>query len=91
MKEIIKNADIKWKAIFLISFLLGIVLLIASFVVPPTGVIDTSVLAAVGELFAFPTLYAVYEIIQTGRSATFKKGDMEVTINTTESDDYIDN
>jgi hypothetical protein len=31
----------------------GVILLIASFFVPPMGIIDASVLAAIGELFTF--------------------------------------
>lgn len=40
-----------WLGAFLTIF--GVILLIVSFCVPPLGVIDASVLAAVGEVFTF--------------------------------------
>lgn len=35
------------------SFIIGVALIIISFILPPEGVIDTSVLNAVGMIFAF--------------------------------------
>lgn len=55
-------------------------LIIASFVVPPLGIIDGSVLAAVGELCAFAALWAVLKAMDKGIDATFTKGDMSVTL-----------
>lgn len=46
--------------------LLSAALIIGSFFVPPTGVIDGSVLAAVGELFGFAALFAGWEAIDRG-------------------------
>lgn len=40
-----------WLGFFLAFF--GVIMLIASFFVPPLGVIDASVLAATGEVFTF--------------------------------------
>lgn len=40
-----------WLGVALASF--GIILIIASFLCPPVGVIDASVLAATGEVFTF--------------------------------------
>lgn len=40
-----------WLGVALASF--GIILIIASFLCPPVGVIDASVLAAIGEVFTF--------------------------------------
>lgn len=79
IKQCIDNGDKHWKIVFWVSLSVSIVLIVASWFVPPRGVIDGSSLAAVGELFAFPTLYAVYGVIVSGRSVTFRKGDMEVT------------
>lgn len=55
-------------------------LIIASFIVPPTGVIDPSVLAAVGELFAFPALGTVILAIEKGVDAKVTKGDTTLTV-----------
>lgn len=40
-----------WLGVALASF--GVILIIASFLCPPVGVIDVSVLAAIGEVFTF--------------------------------------
>lgn len=79
IKQCIDNGDKHWKIVFWVSLSISIVLIVASWFVPPRGVIDGSALAAVGELFAFPTLYAVHSIIHSGKAVTFRKGDMEVT------------
>ena len=39
------------KAVFWISFILSIVLIVAGFIVPPLGAIDSSVLISIGEIF----------------------------------------
>lgn len=60
--------------------LVSIGLIIASFIVPPTGVIDPSVLAATGELFAFAALYVVFVAVQKGTRASVQKGDTTLTV-----------
>ena len=79
MKEILKVAWLTniWMRILSISSLL---LIIASFFVPPLGVLDGSVLAAVGELEALGVLWIVLRAIENGTGASFKKGDVEVDI-----------
>lgn len=54
--------------------------LTAGFLAPPTGVIDPSVLTAVGELFAFAALGVGYEAIRLGRNLRISKGDMVAEI-----------
>lgn len=49
---------------------IGTALFVASFIVPPLGVVDTSVLTAVGELFGFTA--AVSGIHQAGVNARMK-------------------
>ena len=51
MKRFNKLSIQLWLSVLLIIF--GIGLLIASFIVPPTGVIDNSVLVAYGETLTF--------------------------------------
>lgn len=53
---------------FHITLSLSVVLFIAGFICPPMGVIDGSVLTAVGLLFSFATLAHVPEIIQSARN-----------------------
>lgn len=79
MAEIVSNATVR-NPVFWVSFLLCAGLLIAGFLVPPTGSIDGSVLTGVGELFAFPTLWTVWHGIDKGIDARLKHGNTEVTI-----------
>ena len=66
-----------WMRILTIS---SIILIIASFFVPPLGIIDGSVLAAVGEIEALGVLWIVLRAVENGTGASFKKGDVEVDI-----------
>lgn len=51
MKNKTKMTIQLWLGFFLAAF--GVIMLIASFIVPPMGVIHSSVLAATGEVFTF--------------------------------------
>lgn len=78
MKYIFKEAKLGW----IYSFI-SIAMLIASFVVPPLGIIDNSILLAVSEIFAFAALSKIPDIIksiQDGKSLTIKHGNTEVTV-----------
>ena len=55
-------------------------LIIASFFVPPTGVVDGSVLAAVGEIFAFAALFAGWEAIDRGIDAKIVHGNTTLVL-----------
>ena len=66
-----------WLRILTIS---SILLIITSFFVPPLGILDGSVLAAVGELEALGVLWIVLRAVEKGTAASFKKGDVEVDI-----------
>lgn len=80
-KQYFSNGDRFWKWCFIISQCVSTILIIVSFCVPPVSVIDSSVFAAVGEIFAFPALLSFYNIVMSGRTATLKKGEMELTVN----------
>lgn len=60
---------------------IAIALIIASFIVPPTGTIDPSVLAATGEIFAFAALYVVLLAIEKGTPASISHNNTTVTVN----------
>ena len=79
MREILKETWLTniWMRILSIS---SILLIIASFFVPPLGVIDGSILAAVGELEGLGVLWIVMRAVEKGTAASFKKGDVEVDI-----------
>lgn len=51
---------------FYVLSLLAVGLIVASFIVPPTGVVDPSVLGATGEIFAFAALGTVLQAINLG-------------------------
>ena len=61
--------------------LAGLFLIIASFILPPIGVIDNSVLAAVGELDGVIALGAVIKAIDKGSSASIRHNGTEITVN----------
>ena len=60
--------------------LTSIALLVWGFVLPPPGVIDGSVIAAVGELAGFAALWQFAKAIDKGVDAALRKGDTEITI-----------
>lgn len=66
---------------FWVCLLISIALTIASFFVPPMGVIDGSILAAVGELFGFATLATVIEAIRKGSDVTVQHNNTSLTVN----------
>ena len=70
------------KTSFYICLVFSIILIAVSFVVPPTGIVDGSVLAAVGEVFAFATLGTVIHAIMKGADVTLNHGNTSVTLNT---------
>ncbi len=65
---------------FAVCFFVSVGLIIAGFFVPPMGVIDGSVLTAIGELLLFPTLLYADRAIELGLSVKFQKGDTSVEI-----------
>lgn len=69
------------KAAFWITLTISVTLITVSFFLPPQGVIDPSVLAATGELFAFASLATVIEGIGKGRSVSLQKGETQLHIN----------
>lgn len=75
------------KTAFWTTLLISIALIVAAFFIPPQAVIDGSVIAATGELFAFAALGTVIEGIEKGRSVRISKGDTTMTLN---DDDGVD-
>lgn len=66
---------------FLVCFFVSVGLIIGGFFVPPTGVIDGSVLTAVGELLLFPTLLYGFRAIELGYKVKFQKGNTSIELN----------
>lgn len=74
----------KSRLAFLICLGVSVGLIVAGFIVPPTGIVDGSVLTSVGELLGFATLsvtaHAIDKAIDKGLDTTFKHGQTEVHI-----------
>lgn len=68
------------RAIFYVCLAVSIVLLSVSFVLPPTGVIDPSVLKAAAILLGFAALGIAGKNLAEGKDVTFSHGDTEITI-----------
>lgn len=66
--------------VFYSTFILSVLLIIAGFFCPPMGVIDGSVLTAVGLLLLFAVIEKLPQAIKEGRSIKFQKGDLEVEV-----------
>jgi hypothetical protein len=75
----------KMRALATVLSLSAIVLIVAGLLMPPMGVIDGSVLTAVGELFAFAALATVWHAIDKGIDAKITHG--QTTLNLTNDDD----
>ena len=63
--------------------IVGVGLIVGGFFVPPTAVVDGSVLQGSGIILGFTTLFKLEKIIESiaeGRKVTFKHGATEVTV-----------
>ena len=65
---------------FALCFFVSVGLIVGGFFVPPMGVIDGSVLTAVGELLLFPTLLYGFRAIELGLRVKFQKGETSIEI-----------
>ena len=71
---------------FIVCFFVSVGLIIGGFFVPPMGVIDGSLLTAIGELLLFPTLLYAYRAIELGLKVKFQKGETSIEISKHKSD-----
>lgn len=79
MSEVIKSATLR-NIPFWVCLGISIALIVAGFCVPPTGVIDGSVLKGVGELFAFATLFTFWLAILKGANAKVRHGKTSLSV-----------
>ena len=87
MSKFYKNFTKSNKIAFWVCLAISVTLLTVSFLLPPTGKIDPSVLRGVGEIFAFAVLYTVIEALQRGTDVNFHKGDIDITLNNPDKDE----
>lgn len=71
---------------FYINLVVSILLIVGGFLVPPVGIIDGSVLTAVGLLLMFSVIEKVPEAIKAGRNIKLQKGDSSVEITSEKTD-----
>ena len=67
--------------------IIAVGLIIASFLLPPTGIIDNSVLAAAGEIFAFAALGTLVHAIDKGKTARVMHGNTSLEVGTPNPED----
>lgn len=79
MSPLIKKATIG-NAWFWILSGFAVALLTAGFLAPPLGIIDNSVLKAVGEVFAFAALGTVIMAIEKGLPASVRHNNTSFTV-----------
>ena len=76
------------QTVFGICLAVSLALIIAGFLVPPMGVIDGSVLTAVGELIVFPALAFGLRAVELGYDLRLSKGEMSMEISNGDNDDH---
>ena len=85
MREFYKNY-LKSNLFFWIFSIIGVILIIVAFILPPLSVIDNTVLIAVGEIDGMIALGAVIKAIDKGESATFTHNNTSITITNNDED-----
>lgn len=69
---------------FYVNLVISILLIVGGFLVPPVGIIDGSVLTAVGLLLMFSVIEKISEAIKAGKNIKVQKGDSSVVISANE-------
>ena len=73
--------------VFYLTLAISLLLIIGGFLLPPMGIIDGSVLTAVGELLIFGVLAQVPALIdaaKNGKSVKISKGDFTAEVTSSE-------
>ena len=86
MREFYRNY-LQSNLFFWLFSIIGILLIIIAFFIPPAAQIHQSVLIAVGEINGFIALGAVIKSIDKGGSATFQHNNTSVTITNNDNDE----
>lgn len=89
MGKILKQA-IVGNTPFWVLTIVAILLLIVAFVLPPTAIIDKSILTAVGELMGFGALWAVVKAIDKGVPAKLSHNNTTLTIGDEDEEEEVE-
>lgn len=76
-----QNAPKLHRVAFWLCLFVSISLMVGGFLCPPRGVIDGSILTAVGELLGFATIAVGIHAIERGMDAKFTHGQTTIEIN----------
>ena len=74
--------------IFYLTFAISLLLIVGGFLLPPMGIIDGSVLTAVGELLMFGVLAqlpAIIDAAKNGKNIKVTKGDFTAEVSSSEN------
>lgn len=77
MKNCIRNHYI---VAFFVTLTVSITLIVGGYFAPPEGVIDGSILKAVGELFLWPTLALGAKALEDGKRIKLQTGKTTITV-----------
>ena len=69
------------KIVFMVCLIVSVCLIVAGFLTPPQGVIDGSVLTAVGEIFAFAALGFGWHALELGYDLKINHGQTTIEVN----------
>ena len=86
MRKFYKNY-LENNTFFWVFSIIGLLLIIIAFFIPPAAEIHQSVLIAVGEINGFVAMGAVIKAIDKGSSASIKHNNTELTINSNDEED----
>ena len=68
----------------------SVAMLIASWLWPPTAIIDSSILAASGELIGWGALYTLLRAVEKGKTASVSHGQTTITIGEKEEENGVE-
>ena len=84
------KAAVRHNIPFWVCLSVSIALIVAGFCVPPMGLIDPSVLTAVGEMFGFAALYTLWLAIQKGATAKVNHGKTSLSVGNHDQENHSD-
>lgn len=88
MKKLFNTLTPLSKIVFVALTVIAVGLIVGGFFVPPLGVVDGSVLKAVGELFGFAALWVIaHAIFENGANVKIEHGNTTVAIDIDDEDD----
>lgn len=90
IKKVLHFAKHSGPLISFFAFWVSVGLLVASMIIPPPGIVDPSVLMAIGEIGIFSTLCRIpdfIEAVRDGKKLEYHKGDTSVTVTSEKEDD----